>query len=226
MENRKEPRAPAPRSIRFSTRGLAAAAAMALAVGVYWFAPNVDHQAPGESPPHSAMRPADAALEPSALMPAVIVVEDAPADALTPFSPSETEAAADDVDAAASPFAGERVARSAVSRADKPAPVQARRPATAAPQPATPAPRSDLFAALLQNIEQPAAASSGNRPTPMDELVQQLRRDDMRARAGTGPSVQAQLRACPKANTVQGLRCRQDVCARLTGMDPACPAPQ
>jgi hypothetical protein len=35
--------------------------------------------------------------------------------------------------------------------------------------------------------------------------------------------VQASLRKCPKANTTKGLQCRQKVCAKYAGQDPACP---
>ncbi len=35
--------------------------------------------------------------------------------------------------------------------------------------------------------------------------------------------VQSQLRECPKANTMAGISCRQRVCARYAGEDPACP---
>ncbi|WP_139178634.1 hypothetical protein [Lysobacter sp. yr284] len=36
--------------------------------------------------------------------------------------------------------------------------------------------------------------------------------------------VQASLRKCPKANTARGLQCRQKICAKYAGQDPACPA--
>lgn len=44
------------------------------------------------------------------------------------------------------------------------------------------------------------------------------------APAAPANPVQASLRKCPKANTARGLQCRQKICARYAGQDPACPA--
>ncbi|MFC0676552.1 hypothetical protein ACFFGH_01635 [Lysobacter korlensis] len=60
----------------------------------------------------------------------------------------------------------------------------------------------------------------------MDELVQIRREDRLKQgdHAGASQDVQSLLRACPKANTTRGVACRQKVCARFAGTDPACPA--
>lgn len=43
------------------------------------------------------------------------------------------------------------------------------------------------------------------------------------ASAPSANPVQTSLRKCPKANTTKGLQCRQKVCAKYAGQDPACP---
>ena len=44
------------------------------------------------------------------------------------------------------------------------------------------------------------------------------------AEAAAPTRAQRELQACPAANTVQGINCRDHVCARWAGRDPACPA--
>jgi len=42
----------------------------------------------------------------------------------------------------------------------------------------------------------------------------------------TSLEVQQQLRACPPANTLNGIRCRNEVCSHYAGQDAACPTPR
>ena len=98
---------------------------------------------------------------------------------------------------------------------------------------------STLLGIIRQEDEQPAAAS------PMDELISQVLAENERnynetsaalaslgqpqaeqsnARATRPSRAQRALQSCPAANTVQGINCRDRVCARWAGRDPACPA--
>lgn len=98
---------------------------------------------------------------------------------------------------------------------------------------------STLLGIIRQEDEQPAAAS------PMDELISQVLAENERnynetsaalaslgqpqaeqsnARAARPSRAQRALQSCPAANTVQGINCRDRVCARWAGRDPACPA--
>lgn len=83
----------------------------------------------------------------------------------------------------------------------------AARAARAAGTPATGEHDGDLFAALMRIIRQDDAGA------PI---------------AGTAPTAstraQRELQDCPAANTVQGINCRDRVCASYAGRDPACPA--
>ncbi|MFD0739563.1 hypothetical protein ACFQZQ_09760 [Lysobacter koreensis] len=113
-------------------------------------------------------------------------------------------------------------------------------PVAATPARADPAPFSVL--------QRPQAGSDQDA---LDSLVRQVRdrdsqaatatavagaralRSNRAAAAGATPAIdtersgqiQAKLRQCPRANTRQGLACRQKVCANHAGQDPACPAP-
>ena len=86
-------------------------------------------------------------------------------------------------------------------------------------------------------------ARRGSDPDALDALVRQVRERDVAAQvagvaavgAAGGSSgksatadtpsadLQARLRQCPRANTTAGLQCRQRVCAKVAGSDPACP---
>jgi len=107
-------------------------------------------------------------------------------------------------------------------------PLRAARPAPAG---ASPAAETDLLATLLANIrDRPADKRASGEPQTLDELIAQLRQRD----PGTGRTpgaagteqgsarLQTRLRNCPAANTVDGIRCRQRLCAQYRG-DPACP---
>ena len=97
---------------------------------------------------------------------------------------------------------------------------------------------STLLGIIRQEDEQPAAS-------PMDELISQVLAENERnynetsaalaslgqpqaeqsnARATRPSRAQRALQSCPAANTVQGINCRDRVCARWAGRDPACPA--
>lgn len=90
---------------------------------------------------------------------------------------------------------------------------------------------------IIKEDEKPKPAAQ--QPRTMDDLIakieadQQQRAEDERTAfdqvaskksASTESGIQAQLRRCPGANTLQGLECRRRVCANVTGKDPACPA--
>lgn len=73
-------------------------------------------------------------------------------------------------------------------------------------------------AAVGKSAAKPVAAAnakSGAKPAKAAETV---------APAAPANPVQASLRKCPKANTARGLQCRQKICAKYAGQDPACPA--
>lgn len=97
---------------------------------------------------------------------------------------------------------------------------------------------STLLGIIRQEDEQPAAS-------PMDELISKVLAENERsynetsaalaslgqpqaeqssARAARPSRAQRALQSCPAANTVQGINCRDRVCARWAGRDPACPA--
>lgn len=229
MENRKEPRARAPRSARRAPAlVIALTLALTLAAGGYWLL-----RADGHGPPAAQTATANASGAtdvPSAPAPAAVIVDAAPEAEPTPFSPSETDVAMADAGETASPFADAPAAATPTRRASSP-PAPSRSRATARSGLTAPSDKTDLLAILLHNIEQSPASVDNvhNRRTPMDELAQQIHRQGTQQQgAPSRPphDVQALLRKCPKANTTQGLLCRQKVCARFAGKDPACPAPQ
>ncbi|MFC3551870.1 hypothetical protein ACFOLC_12740 [Lysobacter cavernae] len=176
---------------------------------------------------------------------AAVIVDAAPEPGATPFSSSETEpansAAAVDAPGDAVAAALAAAAASPVANA-KPVPAvatatsgaSARKRTAAATSAVASTPRavggkdSDLLATLLKNIERDdpvatrTAAQRGDQ-SAMDELVQKIQSQNGGS-AQRSPDVQALLRQCPRANTTKGLVCRQKVCARFAGLDPACPA--
>ncbi|OLI43609.1 hypothetical protein ACA167_05600 [Xanthomonas oryzae pv. oryzae] len=95
---------------------------------------------------------------------------------------------------------------------------------------------SDLLATLMGIIkrdEKPTAKQDS-----IDSLIAKIQANDSKnatetdaafdaigsRSASTSSNVQSQLRQCPDANTMAGLECRKNICAALTGKDPACPA--
>ena len=102
---------------------------------------------------------------------------------------------------------------------------------------------ADLLATLLANIrERPPAPSASTQAQTLDELIAQLRQRDNPTAAktdvvagtvgrtgaetpeaeGGSAKLQTRLRSCPAANTLDGIRCRQKLCAQAKA-DPACP---
>ena len=61
-------------------------------------------------------------------------------------------------------------------------------------------------------IETSAALASLGQPQPAQ------------AEAAAPTRARQELQSCPAANTVQGINCRDRICARWAGRDPACPA--
>ncbi|MGY0634570.1 hypothetical protein [Luteimonas sp. A478] len=58
--------------------------------------------------------------------------------------------------------------------------------------------------AALASLGQPQSAQTESKPVRLSRA-------------------QRALQSCPAANTVQGINCRDRVCARWAGRDPACP---
>lgn len=118
------------------------------------------------------------------------------------------------------------------------------RPATA-PQQARNSPDSaagtdadnNLISTLLGIIRQDGGAAA--EPSSMDSLVTRILAENERTHSETSAALaslgqpraedtgltraQRELQACPAANTVQGINCRDRICARWAGRDPACP---
>ena len=118
-------------------------------------------------------------------------------------------------------------------------PAAARRPAPAA-RPSGSKGKDDpnLLGTLLGIIKEEDKPKQPQQAQTMDDLIakieadQHQRSEDERAAfervaskksASTESSIQAQLRRCPGANTLQGIDCRRKICAKVTGTDPACP---
>lgn len=126
------------------------------------------------------------------------------------------------------------------------------RPSAAARSSSRPAPAADtgsgndLLSTLLGIIRQDDSAVAAT--SPMDALITQVLAENERTysetsaalaslgqpqaeqsgqsgtRAARPSRAQRALQSCPAANTVQGINCRDRVCARWAGRDPACPA--
>lgn len=256
MENRKEPRVRVPVATRRMRPGLAVIGlGLALLTGISWMAgsgsPAGTTPLASERPPISGEGRTPAA--PAA--PAVIVdapqsrAATAPSEAGSPVGSSKpmdaSPFAAVSREAQDSPFdapsseppraaRGSSAARALSTATAKPVPVAAAKPvdssqrsrAAATRTPAEAQRDTELLATLLRNIERAEAAPvrTGSTRTPMDDLVLKLENREKLAQSDT--SVQSLLSRCPKANTPQGLLCRQKVCARFAGADPACPLPQ
>lgn len=225
MENRKPAAAsPVARSPRMWL--WVAAGVVAVAVLGWWAL------APDAAPARvaSVATVADVADEP--LPGAARIVDAAPANPAMPQMEPVSAAAsqggdplamlgASDETPAADPFAAVVTSDSEPAPAARPAP--ARRPARPKPAPAAGSGESDLLSTLLQNIEsskQTAAADAAS----LDELVRQLRDEDAPSTRRRSEQIQSNLRDCPAPNTVEGLKCRQEICAVYAGRDPACPA--
>jgi len=97
---------------------------------------------------------------------------------------------------------------------------------------------NNLISTLLGIIRQDGGATAEH--SSMDSLVARILAENERTYSETnaalaslgqappGPAdaatpAQRELQACPAANTVQGINCRDRICARWAGRDPACP---
>ena len=221
LENRAEPRDASRARMRLPIWSVIALAAFAIAFGGYWM--SRDAVPPAASPPTGAETAHDFGEVGETTAGTAVIVDATPQDA-TPFSPSETVRTAAD-ERTPSPFEPAAPVRAA-TRSVKP-PAGAREGARARSAAPASVENGELLATLLRNIEQPAGATAAGAATsPMDDFVRQLRSESARKPGGAADRVQAMLRQCPKANTAQGLACRQKVCAGVAGRDPACPALQ
>ncbi|MFT4256756.1 MAG: hypothetical protein QM599_07365 [Pseudoxanthomonas sp.] len=93
---------------------------------------------------------------------------------------------------------------------------------------------SDLLETLLANIRKSpdGVETRGKGPQTLDELIAQLNEKPgakpttvasaENASSQGSARLQTQLRSCPAANTLAGIRCRQKLCEKHRG-DPACP---
>ncbi|QWF19555.1 hypothetical protein [Lysobacter capsici] len=74
-------------------------------------------------------------------------------------------------------------------------------------------------------VAKKAAAKPVTKPAPAPKANATPAKSAATKTAATPPAnpVQTSLRKCPKANTTKGLQCRQKVCAKYAGQDPACP---
>ncbi|RNF83580.1 hypothetical protein [Montanilutibacter psychrotolerans] len=166
----------------------------------------------------------------------------------SPFALAEEHDPSEPAAAMASPF-GPFASNPSNTVASAPRRAASARPAgTAAPRANSNEP--DLLATLLRNIEQGETRERSQDNAALDALIERLRdpavagasggtaggspvRTVAAAPAGSARTaaptrseqLQAQLRECPRANTTNGIDCRQRVCAKHAGKDPACPAP-
>ncbi|KAB7769658.1 hypothetical protein CKY51_05790 [Xanthomonas maliensis] len=202
-----------------------------------WLSQPKDEFAGGDSAEPSTPLPASVSDHASSDAAGAMIVEDpaahaAAAEALTPAPTVPPPAGA----------AGEPLA-AVPGDAGKPATAATTKPRPAGGKAAAPPAKQgredseDLLGTLLGIIKQ-----DPNKPKheSMDALVAQIQADDKRAaaegdaamdtidpsagRTSNDSGIQAQLRRCPKANTVEGMECRRKVCANVAGKDPACPA--
>jgi len=101
----------------------------------------------------------------------------------------------------------------------------------AANSPAAAGEDSDLLATLLTNIKDYPSRTPPPpaEPQTLDTLIDQLLAQDAQNTTAAKPvnqgsaKLQTSLRNCPPANTLEGVNCRQKICASYTGNDPACP---
>lgn len=223
LENRAEPRDASRARMRLPIWSVIALAAFAIAFGGYWM--SRDAVPPAASSPTGAETARDFAEVDETTAATAMIVDATPQNA-TPFSPGEAVRTAADARTLSPLEPPVPVPVRAAARSAKP-PAGAREGARARPVAPAPVENGELLATLLRNIEQPAGATvRGAATSPMDDFVRQLRTESARKPGGAADQVQAMLRQCPKANTAQGLACRQKVCAGVAGRDPACPALQ
>lgn len=194
----------------------------------------------GQTVGQSAPPAQEAPLESPAPRPALIIdaapvrqptaTRDNPLALIQPQPATDTDQAADAADAHA---AASKPGRTAA------APSSSRTSPRSAPGPA----QADggLLSTLLGIIHTDEAAAG--RHESMDSLVAHVLAENERTRTETSAALaslgqpqatteeaarptraQRELQSCPAANTVQGINCRDRICARWAGRDPACPA--
>ena len=111
-------------------------------------------------------------------------------------------------------------------------PVRQRPPARRAASAADREP--DLLAILMGNIK-PSQDAHVQNGSGLDAFIRTMEAEDTgmasadqerngRPQRPRSQQIQQNLRECPAANTAQGLKCRQEICAVYAGRDPACPA--
>ncbi|KLJ02882.1 hypothetical protein WQ56_00995 [Luteimonas sp. FCS-9] len=160
-------------------------------------------------------------------------IEDVPVASVAPHAPTATPAAS------APPVPVD-------TNADRTSPRPARRAASTSGRQAQGTEDAALLATLMRIIGQDERAPDPASHESMDALItdilasnQQAEQDTQKALASIGgdrpappPSrrqaadtarADRELRACPAANTLEGLRCRDQVCSRRAGQHPACP---
>lgn len=190
-------------------------------------------QAPDDDtqpPPRPALI-IDAAAEPASQ------VRDNPLAAIQPASGGSAQSPAGDSLAASA----QEATAANPSAAAVPRRASAAAPARSARRTADAESDSNLISTLLGIIRQDGGAEAA--PSSMDSLVARILSENERTHSETSAALaslgqpqpaqaeapaptraQRELQACPAANTVQGINCRDHVCARWAGRDPACPA--
>lgn len=226
MENRKPDAAATARS----ARGWWAFAALAVAASSAWWLAAPDAM-PEPAPRMSQATAAAGALSTSSAARIVDAVPDPSTPAMTPSMPAQADARPSgpppamrgpplaEPETVADPFAAVAATAepAAPSRAEP-----ARRPRA---RPATTSRRGepDLLSTLLHNIESSRQTAVADAAT-LDQLVRRLHGREVPEGQYRSEQIQSNLRDCPPANTVAGLRCRQEICAVYAGRDAACPA--
>lgn len=98
-------------------------------------------------------------------------------------------------------------------------------PAPTQPAQSTPAdPDIAILAALMSYIDQRDSAPVPGADTGPD--IEDWRPQSDRIGVDLAFPLRAKLQQCPPANTVEGIKCRRQVCKGHRGKVPACPAPQ
>jgi hypothetical protein len=187
--------------------------------------------------------PARAVPAPAATTPAKIVLDDDPADA-NPFSAGDPPPAHQpDVKPAIAPAratTGGKRSSSAKSDDDGlmaallgniDTDAQSGGKRTTKPRNANAKEDQDALEQLIRKVNaenavvaKKAATKPVSKPAPAPKNAAPAKSASPKTSSTTPTNpVQASLRKCPKANTTKGLQCRQKVCAKYAGQDPACP---
>lgn len=178
----------------------------------------------------TSQAPAQSQFPASSAGGAMIVDETLPADAVA-GAPAATATAAT---ATATPAHAQAIERPEQGAAIATATSKRTSAATSPRRKLSAKEEEDLLGTLIGIIRQKPAE---RKPESMDALIAKIQADRKQAdssnkaafdsidqNASTQSSIQAKLRRCPAANTLQGIECRRKICASLPGKDPACPA--